>query len=156
MKEIERKFLVNRDTWRKCTLLKKVNVQQGYLSKSQAHQVRIRVLDDQAAITIKGPKVNLTREEFEYTIPLADGEKLLAMSETPIVSKTRYYLYDDTKQMWEVDVYKGINRGLVVAEIEMESEKQIVKLPSWIGKEVTHDRRYTNTYLSQHKAPSSK
>lgn len=153
MKEIERKFLVNKDTWKKCTLLKKVNVQQGYLSKSQAHQVRIRVLDDQAAITIKGPKVNLTREEFEYIIPLADGEKLLTMSETPIVSKTRYYLYDDTKQMWEVDVYKGINRGLVIAEIEMESEKQIVKLPSWIGKEVTHDRRYTNTYLSQHKAP---
>lgn len=153
MKEIERKFLVSKDAWKKCTLLKKVNVQQGYLSKSQAHQVRIRVLDDQAAITIKGPKVNLTREEFEYIIPLADGEKLLTMSETPILSKTRYYLYDDTKQMWEVDVYKGINRGLVIAEIEMESEKQIVKLPSWIGKEVTHDRRYTNTYLSQHKAP---
>jgi CYTH domain-containing protein len=153
MKEIERKFLVSKDTWKKCTLLKKVNVRQGYLSKSQSHQVRIRVLDDQAAITIKGPRTNLTREEFEYTIPLTDGEKLLELSVTPIISKTRYYLYDDTKQMWEIDVYKGINRGLVIAEIEMESEKQIVKLPTWIGKEVTHDRRYTNTYLTQHKAP---
>lgn len=150
-KEIERKFLVNGDKWKKCTLLKKVEIKQGYLSKARTHQVRVRQMGDTGFITVKGSKVGMTRDEFEYEIPLKDATQMLEMSVTPIVSKTRYYLFDDTKQMWEVDVYKGTNRGLVIAEIELESEKHTIKLPPWLGREVTHDRRYTNTYLAEHK-----
>lgn len=152
-KEIERKYLVKNDSWKKCTLLKKVNLKQGYISKSVQHQIRVRVTDDDASLTIKGPKKGLTRDEFEYTIPAKDGIALLKMSVTPVISKTRYYVRDDIQQVWEVDVYKGTNRGLVVAEIELENEKQIVMKPTWIGKEVTHDRRYTNTYVAEHKVP---
>ena len=152
-KEIERKYLVKNDNWKKCSLLKKVNLKQGYISKSIQHQIRVRVMDDEATLTIKGPKKGLTRDEFEYNIPAKDGVELLKMSVTPVISKTRYYVRDDIQQVWEVDVYKGTNRGLVVAEIELESEKQIIMKPAWIGKEVTHDRRYTNTYVAEHKVP---
>lgn len=152
-KEIERKFLVKSDKWKKGTLLKKVDIKQGYLSNTGGQQVRIRTMNNQAFITIKSPRVGLTRQEYEYEIPIADGNKILEMSVTPLITKTRYYVYDDVKQMWEIDVYKGINRGLVVAELELENEKQIITQPSWIGREVSKDRQYTNKYLTQHKAP---
>jgi CYTH domain-containing protein len=152
-KEIERKYLVTSDAWKKCVQLKRVDLKQGYISKSAQHQVRIRISNDKAELTIKGPRKGLTRNEFEYSVPVEDGQQLIRMSVTPVVAKTRYYVRDDTQQVWEVDVYKGTNRGLVVVEIELASEKQSVKLPSWVGREVTHDRRYTNTYLAEHKAP---
>lgn len=152
-KEIERKFIVKNEAWKKATLLKKVAIKQGYISKATKHVVRVRVTDDEARITIKGPKKGITRDEFEYVIPKNDGEKLIKMSETPIISKTRYYLYDDQKQLWEVDVFKGTNRGLVVAEIELQDSRQPVMKPQWVGKEVTHDKRYTNTYIAEHKVP---
>lgn len=152
-KEIERKYIVKNDSWKKNTLLKKIKIKQGYISKSIQHQIRVRVMDDESSLTIKGPKKGLSRDEFEYTIPVKDGQQLLAMSCTPIISKTRYYVKDEAGQVWEVDVYKGINRGLVVAEIELEDPRQSIKIPSWVGKEVTHDRRYTNTYIAEHKVP---
>ena len=152
-KEIERKYLVKNDTWKKCSLLKKLHIKQGYISKSVQHQIRVRVMDDEATLTIKGPRKGLTRDEFEYTIPVSDGQQLAKMSCTPVISKTRYYVRDEAQQVWEVDVYKGINRGLVVAEIELATEKQSVKLPLWVGREVTHDKRYTNTHVAEHKVP---
>ena len=155
-KEIERKFLIKNDTWRKSALLKKVNIKQAYISKNVLHQVRVRVMDSEATLTIKGPRTGpkgLTRDEFEYTIPIKDGVELTKMSVSPVISKTRYYVRDAIQEVWEVDVYKGINRGLVVAEIELADEKQGVKKPAWIGKEVTHDKRYTNTYIAEHKVP---
>ncbi|TFH08561.1 MAG: CYTH domain-containing protein [Candidatus Thorarchaeota archaeon] len=154
MKEIERKFIVKNDGWKKCVLLKKLNVKQGYISKSVQHQFRVRTTNDSASLTIKGPKKGLTRDEFEYAIPLNDAAELLKMSVTPIISKTRHYVRDEAQQVWEVDVYKGTNRGLVVAEIELANEKQSVKPPTWIGKEVSHDKRYTNSYIAEHKVPT--
>ena len=152
-KEIERKFLVKTDTWKRATLLKKVNIKQGYIARTPLGVVRVRVTDDDARITIKGPRKGLTRTEFEYTIPVKDGQQLMEMSTTPVISKTRYYVRDDIQQVWEVDVFKGTNKGLVMAEIELASEKQSVKLPTWLGKEVSKDKRYTNTYIAEHKVP---
>lgn len=152
-KEIERKYLVKNDSWKRNALLKKVNIKQGYISKSVQHQIRIRVMDNESTLTIKGPKKGITRDEFEYIIPVKDGQQMIAMSVTPVISKTRYYVRDEAQQVWEVDVYKGTNRGLVVAEIELSDAKQSIKVPNWIGKEVTHDKRYTNTYVAEHKVP---
>jgi len=150
-KEIERKFLVSSTGWKKWVLLKRVDIKQGYISKATSHVVRVRVSEHDATLTIKGPKKDITRDEFEYSIPVEDGNQLLKMCDGPIISKTRHYVQDPTHGVWEVDVYKGINRGLVVAEFEMTSSRQVVKLPEWVGKEVSHDKRYTNTYLATHK-----
>jgi adenylate cyclase len=152
-KEIERKFLVKDNAWKRLTLLKKVEIKQGYISKSAQHQVRIRIMDKEASLTVKGPKKGLTRDEYEYAVPIKDGKQLLGMSVTPVLSKTRYYVRDDAQQMWEVDVYKGLNKGLLVTEIELADDKQIIKIPSWIGKEVTHDKQYASAQLASNKAP---
>lgn len=154
-KEIEMKFLVANDKWKKMPLLKKVDIEQGYLVKSRAQTIRVRVTNDAAFLTVKGALKNLTRDEFEYEIPHADGVELLRMCATPHVRKTRHYLRDDKNQIWEIDIFKGINRGLTMAEIELEDEKQAktLVLPEWIGTDVSHDRRYTNAYLADHKVP---
>lgn len=151
--EIERKFLVKGDGWKKLTLLKKVNIEQGYLTKTRNITVRIRVTDDSAYLTIKGKKVDITVPEYEYEIPHADGVELIASSVTPLVRKVRHYVRDDKGQVWDIDVFKGINRGLTMAEIELTDAKQVVLLPSWIHAEVSHDKRYANTYLAEHKVP---
>jgi adenylate cyclase len=153
--EIERKFLVKGNAWRKEVILKTVEIDQGYLHKSDDLNVRIRLAGDTAFITIKGKRVNMTSPEFEYEIPLADAEQLIEMCVTPRIRKTRHYVRDVKNQLWEVDVFKGPNRGLVMAEIELASPKQIVTLPSWISTEVSDDYRYTNTSLAEHKAPKS-
>lgn len=150
-KEIEKKFLVDGTSWKKQTILKKVDIEQGYLHKHRACTVRVRLAGDQGYITVKGPRVDIECDEFEYEIPKADAVAMLAMCPAPHIKKVRHYIRDDKNQMWEVDVFKGINRGLTIAEIELTSKKQVVTLPTWIGEEVSHDRRYTNAYLSDHK-----
>lgn len=152
-REIERKYLVKNDGWKKMSLLKKLNIEQGYLHKAKGITVRVRVTDDTAYLAIKGPPKNITREEYEYEIPRIDGVGLMKLCTPPLVKKTRHVLRDEKNQVWEVDIFKGINRGLIMAEIELESEKIIPILPDWIGDEVSFDRRYTNTYLSNHKVP---
>lgn len=153
--EIERKFLVKGNTWKNEVILKTVDIVQGYLVKSRNMNVRIRIAGDAAFITVKGKRVGITCPEFEYEIPVADAQQLIEMSDTPHVRKTRHYVRDVRSQLWEVDVFKGINRGLVMAEIELQSAKEIVTLPAWIGTEVSHDERYVNTYLAEHKVPKS-
>ena len=152
-KEIERKYIVKNNEWKQCELLKKVNIKQGYIVKAIQHQFRVRLIDDEATLTIKGPRKGLARDEFEYDIPYEDGQQLMKMAVLPVISKTRYYVRDPIHQVWEVDIYKGKNKGLVVAEIELEDARQVVRAPKWIGREVTHDKRYTNTYLAEHKVP---
>lgn len=153
MVEIERKYLVKGDGWKRLTLLKKVNIEQGYLSKSRNMTVRIRVTDDTAYITLKGKRTDISCSEHEYEIPHEDGVELIQHSITPLVKKTRHYVRDEKGQVWDVDVFKGINRGLTMAEIELGDAKQAVHLPSWIGTEVSHDKRYTNVYLAENKVP---
>lgn len=153
MKEIERKFIVSSNKWKKLTRLKVLNIKQGYLSKTVNHTIRVRLTETTAFLTIKSPAKGLERDEFEYEIPLLDGQQLIKMCNNPIINKTRHIVQDDLKQVWEIDVYKGINKGLVVAEIELVDAKQYIKLPEWLGREVSYDKRYTNAYLASHKVP---
>lgn len=142
--EIERKFLVIGQPWQQAA---GVVFRQGYLSRDKARTVRVRVADDAAFLTIKGVSVGATRAEFEYPIPLADAEALLALCEGPLIEKTRYLL-DHAGTRWELDVFVGDNAGLVVAEVELASEDQAFARPDWLGDEVTQDARYFNSNLA--------
>lgn len=145
--EIERKFLLAGDSWR--ALGHPLLLRQGYLSSDPARVVRVRVAGDQAFITIKGRSVGATRGEWEYPIPLADGNELLALCEQPIVEKFRRQI-EFAGNVWEVDEFLGANQGLMVAEIELASEDQPFDKPDWIGEDVTHDARYFNSSLVRH------
>ena len=146
--EIERKFLVCGDQWK--TLGQGVLLRQGYLSSAPERIVRVRIEGDSAMLTIKGPTSGATRAEWEYPIPMGDAQTILdSLCERPIIEKRRYRIpYQDG--MWEVDEFLGENAGLVVAEIELETEQQAFIKPNWIGEEVTHDARYFNANLLRH------
>jgi len=147
-KEIERKFLVIGDEWRK--LADGTSYRQGYLSTVKERTVRVRTIDDKGFLTIKGITVGATRLEYEYEIPaLEAGELLEALCEKPIVEKHRYKIpYEGF--IWEVDEFHGVNEGLIVAEIELPSEDQEFIKPEWIGEEVSGDPRYFNSNLIKH------
>jgi len=142
--EIERKFLLQGEGWR--NLGTAVTMRQGYLSSDKARVVRVRIEGDQACITIKGKSVGATRGEWEYPVPLHDAEELLALCEQPLVEKTRRRI-EHAGHVWEVDEFFGANAGLVVAEIELDSEDAAFDKPAWVGEEVTHDARYYNSSL---------
>jgi adenylate cyclase len=146
--EIERKFLVANDAWRDHTDGKLYR--QGYIPTTDARTVRIRIVGDQGLITLKGPVVNMSRSEFEYAIPLADAEEMLStLCDPPLIEKYRYQLPVDDL-LWEIDEFLGDNQGLLIAEVELVSPDQAVSLPHWVGKEVTGDERYYNSYLARH------
>ncbi|MEO6280609.1 CYTH domain-containing protein [Roseateles sp.] len=144
--EIERKFLVTGDGWREQAATQ-TRFSQGYLSREPARTVRVRIAGDQGFLTIKGATRGATRAEFEYPVPLADAQALLAMSDGPVVEKIRH-LCTHEGMTWEVDEFLGANAGLVVAEIELESESQAFARPAWAGAEVTGDARYVNANLA--------
>lgn len=144
--EIERKFLVNGTAWQQAP---GVLYRQGYLNRDKTRTVRVRVAGDAAFLTIKGVSVGATRAEFEYPIPVADAQALLALCDGPLVEKTRHVLNHEGTA-WEVDVFAGDNAGLVVAEVELASEDQPFARPDWLGAEVTHDARYFNSNLASH------
>ena len=149
--EIERKFLVHDNMWKSLFLIKKVEIKQGYLHKTRNTTTRIRVADDLGYLTIKGPRVDIECAEYEYEVPLADAIEIMKMCIGPCIKKTRHYIRDEYDQVWDIDVFKGINRGLTIAEIELTSKNQLINIPSWVSTEVSHDRRYTNAYLADHK-----
>ena len=142
--EIERKFLLSGDGWR--TLGTAVPMRQGYLSSDKARVVRVRIEGEHACITIKGKSSGATRGEWEYAVPVADAEELLALCEQPLVEKVRRCI-DYQGHTWEVDEFFGVNQGLVVAEIELAAEDEAFARPAWIGEEVTDDPRYYNSSL---------
>ena len=144
--EIERKFLVKGDTWRDAPA---VYFSQGYLNRAKERTVRIRVAAERGFLTVKGANKGATRAEFEYEIPLADAKELLALCDGPLIEKYRRELSCDGA-LWEIDEFLGENIGLVVAEIELESENQSFSRPSWLGEEVTDNPRYYNSNLSSH------
>lgn len=147
-KEIERKFLVRGDVWR--SLAKGTAYRQGYLNSAKERTVRIRTIDEKAFLTIKGLTVGATRSEYEYEIPLADCNAMLdALAEKPIIEKKRYKVPLEGLT-WEVDEFFGENAGLIVAEVELESEGQAFTKPAWVGEEVTADPRYFNSNLIKH------
>ena len=142
--EIERKFLVTGDAWK---LAPAVPYAQGYLNRDKQRTVRVRVVEGQAWLTIKGVSAGATRAEFEYAIPVADAEQLLALCDGPLVRKLRRVVVHEGST-WEIDEFQGDNAGLVVAEIELRSEDEAFAAPAWLGEEVTHDARYFNSSLA--------
>jgi adenylate cyclase len=145
--EIERKFLVDHDKWHQVDKPKGMVIRQGYMLKDDIKTIRIRVRDDQGYITIKGKTHGISRSEYEYAIPLKDGNELLATFCAAVIDKIRYNI-TFAGNLWEVDVFEGDNKGLIVAEIELDSENEVFDLPDWIAKEVTDDARYFNSNLS--------
>lgn len=144
--EIERKFLLKNDNWREGAV--GVHYKQAYLNEKGDNTVRVRIEGEKAKLTIKGKSSNISRLEFEYDIPMEDAEALFTLAKTPIVEKYRYKIMY-AGNCWEVDEFLGLNRGLVVAEIELESETQSFEKPNWIGMEVSGDKRYTNANLAR-------
>lgn len=144
-KEIERKFLVNDNSYKKVCM--GILYKQGYLNSNPERTVRVRIADNKGFLTIKDRAIGLTRSEFEYEIPYEDAQQILQdICEKPIIEKTRYK-YDYMGYIWEIDEFHGENEGLVIAEIELNNENESFSLPEWVGEEVTHDCRYFNSYL---------
>ncbi len=146
MLEIERKFLVNIEKWKPKD--EGVKIIQGYLSTDKERVVRVRTKCEKAFLTIKGNQKGITRTELEYEIPVEEAKVMLEMCLDFPIEKTRY-LERFGALLWEIDVFEGANKGLFLAEVELENENQRVKLPDWIKKEVSEDHRYFNSWLSQ-------
>lgn len=145
--EIERKFLLVGEAWKK--LAQGVRYRQGYLSTSKESTVRVRTIENTGYLTVKGKSTGATRSEFEYEIPVEDANTMLdQLCAKPLIEKKRYKIeYEGFT--WEVDEFFGENQGLVVAEIELESEDQPYTKPEWVGAEVTEDQRYFNSNLAR-------
>jgi adenylate cyclase len=146
--EIERKFIIDINKLEK--LENGYDIKQGYIQTKDKTAVRVRVKGDEGFLTIKGENVGATRLEYEYPIPVVDANEMLdKLCGKPIIDKTRY-LIQYKKHTWEIDIFHKENDGLIVAEVELESEDEIVELPEWIVKEVTDDSRYYNSNLLEH------
>lgn len=143
--EIERKFLLKNDSW-KVEADNGIEIKQGYLSSVIERTVRVRIIGERGMLTVKGKTEKLTREEFEYEIPLKDAMSLLELCERPIIEKKRYFI-KRVNLTWEIDVFEGENKGLKVAEVELDSETQDYDLPVWLGKEVSYESKYYNAAL---------
>jgi len=145
--EIERKFWIKNKDWKVAANAPEGKVlKQGYLSTDKERTVRVRIYGTKGFLTIKGKSVGMTRAEFEYEIPVEDAIPLLKLCHQPIIEKVRYKIHLDNL-IWEVDEFDGVNEGLILAEVELESEEQKVNIPSWAGEEVTGDIRFYNSSL---------
>jgi adenylate cyclase len=146
--EIERKFLVKSDGWR--SIGERKFYQQGYLLIDKLRTIRVRIIEDKSYLTIKGATTGISRDEFEYEIPVEDAKIILdKLCEKPIIEKYRSKIEIDNI-IWEVDEFIGANNGLILAEVELKSEDQKIVLPDWIGEEVSGNKRYNNSYLVKH------
>jgi len=146
--EIERKFLVASDSWREAADAGRL-CEQGYISSDPENAtVRVRVIGSQGFLTLKGPTKGISRSEMEYEIPVEEATHMLKnFCGDRVVSKRRH-LYKTDGIVWEIDEFFGANNGLVLAEIELDSEDQHVEKPRWLGEEISHDPRYFNAALS--------
>ena len=147
--EIERKFLVDHEKWQLVIKPAGTHYRQGYLLNDDIRTIRVRVTDKQGFITIKGATTGITRKEYEYKIPVDDGNELLDGFAVSEVEKIRHRI-EFAGKLWEVDVFLGDNEGLIVAEIELHGETDEFKKPGWVTREVSDDARYYNSNLSLH------
>lgn len=149
MLEIERKFLVKSDDFKEQAFAKN-KIAQGYLSSIPERTVRVRIKGEKAFLTIKGigHQGGMSRFEWENQIPLDEAAELLKLCEKGKIEKTRYEIKFGN-HIYEVDEFYGENEGLIMAEIELQSETESFEKPEWLGEEVTNDKRYYNAYLSQ-------
>ena len=146
--EIERKFLVKGDGWRKAG--SGVPYCQGYFAGPNKCTIRVRIAGNHGYLTIKGKTAGAVRQEYEYEIPLNEAREMLEkFCEPPLIEKTRYKI-PHANLVWEVDEFAAENAGLIIAEVELSDENQEIELPEWIGKEVTGDPKYFNASLARH------
>lgn len=145
-REIERKFLLNRELWRPQN--EGIEIRQGYLSLDPERTVRVRIKGGKGYLTVKGKNYGISRTEMEYEIPYEDASQMLdELCLRPLVEKMRY-VEKHGCQIWEIDIFSGDNEGLAVAEAELPSEDTALALPDWVLKEVSGDARYYNSSLS--------
>lgn len=146
-REIERKFLVAGDAWRSGVVQRR-RFEQGYLAITRDCAVRVRLDGDRASLNIKNATLDIERQEFEYSIPPDDAREILdTLCAGRSLSKVRHWV-DHDGDTWEVDVFEGANQGLVLAELEVDDREQHFSIPDWVGREVSGDERYLNSYLA--------
>lgn len=149
MIEIERKYLVKSDDF-KSVFSKKSEIAQGYLSSVTERTVRVRIKGEKGFLTIKGigNETGISRFEWEKEIAVDEAKQLLKLCEKGVIEKTRYEV-NYQNHIIEIDVFHGENEGLILAEIELKDENETIEKPDWLGEEVTNDKRYYNSYISQ-------
>ena len=146
--ETERKFLVLDDGY-KAQAVESHRIRQGYIAHDMGRSVRVRIMDDKGILTVKGPFIGLgSRSEWEKEISLKEAEELFLICKPGSVDKTRW-IVPAGERKFEVDEFHGENEGLVMAEIELESQDEAFERPSWLGEEVTGDPRFYNGYLAR-------
>lgn len=147
--EIERKFLVISDAFRAEAERSKA-YRQGYMVGGGLASVRVRISGDEARLNIKSATLGVTRQEYEYPLPIEDARHMLdELCAKPLIEKVRHYVRHGA-HLWEVDVFEGDNAGLVVAEIELGAVDEAFERPAWLGDEVSDDPRYYNSNLGKH------
>lgn len=144
--EIERKFLVANESFR-AMAHEKHHLVQAYLSRDPDRTIRIRIYDEQAFLTIKSRNHGAVRHEWEYEIPLSDARELLGLCRGGVISKWRHIVPFGGRR-WEVDEFENKLAGLIVAEVELDDDKQSIELPPFAGEEVTSDPAYYNSSLA--------
>lgn len=149
MIEIERKFLVTSEDYKNESFTQN-RITQGYLSSNPERTVRVRIKGNKGFLTIKGAsnESGISRFEWEKEIPVDEAQKLLLLCEKGVIDKTRFEVKFGN-HIFEIDEFYGENEGLIVAEIELNSETETFERPIWLGIEVTNDKRYYNSFLSQ-------
>lgn len=146
--EIERKFRVVDSAWMS-SVSRRRRIRQAYLTKNGRVAIRIRIDgEDRATLTIKTAQPAVLRHEYEYDIPIEDAEELLGLRDGAVIEKTRHEV-PIGEVVWEIDVFAGENAGLVIAEVELVNGDQEFCRPSWVGEEITHDRRFYNADLAK-------
>ena len=143
--EIERKFLVTSDAYRQNASSSEIN--QAYLSVMEKMAIRVRIDGMQASLAIKSKISERVNKEYEYSIPVDEARSIMNLEDLTVIRKTRY-LVEYKGHTWEVDEFHDDNKGLIVAEIELNDENETFAMPSWLGEEVTADNRYLNSNLA--------
>ena len=139
--EIERKFLVAHDGWKKY-IVRHSKIRDGLIASNNGNKARVRIADDKATIALKSRRMGMVRTEFEYAIPCADAEEILrTMCDGNVLNKVRHFVIHKDA-IWHVDVYDDILKGIVIAEIELTQPDQDLQIPDWVCAEVTDDPRY--------------
>ncbi|MBO6082007.1 MAG: CYTH domain-containing protein [Bacteroidales bacterium] len=146
--EIERKFLILNDQFKKESV-RAIRIKQGYIAHEDGRSVRVRIAGDKGFLTIKGPSRDggVCRQEWEMEIPKVNAEELFQLCKPGVIDKIRYIVPAPNNRKWEVDEFFGENEGLVMAEIELGDPDEAYDRPSWLGREVTGDKRYYNAQL---------
>jgi adenylate cyclase len=144
--EIERKFLLRSNDWRR-QVVASAELVQGYLARTERCSIRVRIADEEATLNFKGLTVGMSRSEYEYPVPLADAREMIdEYCGDRLIEKHRH-IVEHAGHRWEIDEFRGANAGLVVAELELDSREEAFERPAWLGREVTDEERYYNIAL---------